>query len=60
MRISIALSVLIGMLVGAMAFPMIIIPVTGIGVVIAAYYLLFHDVIWPSLHSHNHKHHHSH
>lgn len=60
MRTSIALSILIGIVVGAMAFPMIMIPLMGIGLVIAAYYLLIHDVIWPSLHHPHHKHEHSH
>lgn len=46
--------ILIGLLIGAMAFPMIIIPVTGFGMVIWGFYVLIHDIIGHNLHHHNH------
>lgn len=59
MKTSVTTSILIGIIVGSMAFPMIMIPLLGIGVIIAVFYLLIHDVIMPALHHHNHNHDHS-
>jgi len=53
MRPSLIISILIGIVIGTMLFPMIMIPLMGIGVVVAALYLVVHDVIMPSFH-HNH------
>jgi Na+-transporting methylmalonyl-CoA/oxaloacetate decarboxylase gamma subunit len=55
MRPSLTISILIGILLGTMLFPMIMIPVMGIGVVIAALFLLVRDVVMPLFHSHNHE-----
>ena len=49
------ISILIGLLIGAMAFPMIIIPLTGVGMVVWGFYVLFHDIIGSRLH-HHHRH----
>ena len=59
MKTSIAISIVIGILVGTMAFPMIMIPLMGIGVIVAVFYLLIHDVIMPYLQHDNHNHDHS-
>jgi len=59
MKTTIATSILIGILVGTMAFPMIMIPLMGIGVIVAVFYLLIHDVIMPALHIGQHNHDHS-
>ena len=56
MSTNIKTSILIGILIGTMAFPMIIIPLMGIGVVVGAIYLLIHDVIMPSFKHHHHEH----
>ncbi|MCF6352924.1 MAG: hypothetical protein L3J06_07925 [Cyclobacteriaceae bacterium] len=45
-------SIIIGLLIGAMAFPMIIIPLMGFGIVIWGFYVLIHDIIFRSLHQH--------
>ncbi len=47
-------SIIIGLLIGAMAFPMIIIPLMGIGIVVWGFYVLFHDIIGANLHQHRH------
>ncbi len=47
-------SIIIGLLIGAMAFPMIIIPLMGFGIVVWGLYVFFHDIIWLNLHSHRH------
>ncbi len=47
-------SIIIGLLIGAMAFPMIIIPLMGFGIVVWGFYVLFHDIIWQSLHHQKH------
>lgn len=47
-------SIIIGLLIGSIAFPMIIIPLMGIGAIIWGFYVLFHDIVWPSLHHHRH------
>lgn len=52
-------SIIIGLLIGTMAFPMIIIPLIGIGAVIWGFYVLFHDIIMPSLHQHHPDHRHT-
>jgi hypothetical protein len=49
-------SIIIGIIIGTMLFPMILIPLMGIGVIIWAMYLLIHDVIMPYLHEHKHEH----
>ena len=49
-------SIVIGIIIGTMLFPMILIPLMGIGVVIWAIYLLIHDVIMPYFHEHKHEH----
>ena len=49
-------SIVIGIIIGTMLFPMILIPLMGIGVIIWAIYLLVHDVIMPYLHEHKHEH----
>jgi hypothetical protein len=48
-------SIVIGIIIGTMLFPMILIPLMGIGVVIWAIYLLIHDVIVPRFQHHNHE-----
>lgn len=48
-------SIVIGIIIGTMLFPMILIPLMGIGVVIWAIYLLVHDVFMPYLHEHKHE-----
>jgi len=48
-------SILIGILLGVMLFPMIMIPLMGAAVVIAAIYLVVHDLIMP-LFTHHHDH----
>jgi hypothetical protein len=48
-------SIVIGIIIGTMLFPMILIPLMGIGVVIWAIYLLVHDVIVPRFQHHNHE-----
>ncbi len=45
-------SILIGILIGAIAFPMIIIPLMGVGVVIWGFYVFFHDILGSMLHHH--------
>ncbi len=47
-------SIIIGLLIGAMAFPMIIIPLMGVGIVVWSFYILFHDIIWQGLHHRKH------
>ena len=49
-------SIVIGIIIGTMLFPMILIPLMGIGVVIWAIYLLIHDVIMPYIHERKHEH----
>jgi hypothetical protein len=49
-------SIVIGIIIGTMLFPMILIPLMGIGVVIWALYLLIHDVIMPYIHENKHEH----
>lgn len=48
-------SILIGILLGVMLFPMIMIPLMGGAVVVAAIYLLIHDVIMPVFSHHKHE-----
>jgi hypothetical protein len=59
MKTSVTTSILIGILVGTMAFPMIMIPLMAIGVIVAVFYLLIHDFIMPALHHHHHNHDHA-
>jgi len=47
------ISIIIGLMIGAMAFPMIFIPLTGIGIIVWGFYVLFHNIIMPNLHHHN-------
>lgn len=47
-------SILIGLLVGAMAFPFIILPLVGVGMVVWGFYVIFHDIVGSSLH-HPHR-----
>ena len=47
-------SIVIGIIIGTMLFPMILIPLMGIGVVIWAVYLFIHDVIIPRFKHHEH------
>ena len=49
-------SIVIGIIIGTMLFPMILIPLMGIGVVIWAIYLLIHDVIMPYIQERTHGH----
>ena len=49
-------SIVIGIIIGTMLFPMILIPLMGIGVIIWAIYLLIHDVIMPRIQHRNHEH----
>ena len=56
MSTKVTTSIVIGIIIGTMLFPMILIPLMGIGVVVWAIYLLIHDVIMPYLHQHNHEH----
>ena len=56
MSTKITTSIVIGIIIGTMLFPMILIPLMGIGVVLWAFYLLIHDVIMPYFHHHNHEH----
>jgi hypothetical protein len=64
MKTSVTISVIIGIILGTMFFPMIMIPLVGIGVVVAAIYLFMHDVVLPyfenlyqkSKHKHRHIH----
>jgi len=53
MNKTIIISILIGIGIGATLFPMIIIPVMGIGLLLWAVYLLVHDIIMPFIHQHN-------
>lgn len=61
MTTNIKASILIGILLGVMLFPMIMIPLMGVGVVVAAIYLVAHELIMPLFHHHQteHLHHHS-
>jgi len=56
MNSNIKTSVLIGILLGIMLFPMIMIPLMGGAVVIGAIYLVIHDLIMPVFRHHNHEH----
>ncbi|MCB0494524.1 MAG: hypothetical protein KDC79_00185 [Cyclobacteriaceae bacterium] len=49
------ISILLGLLVGAMAFPFIILPLTGVGMVVWGFYVLFHDIAGQHL-LHHHRH----
>lgn len=53
---NISTSVVIGILLGVMLFPMIMIPLMGIAVVIGAIYLIVHDVIMPTFQHHDSNH----
>lgn len=50
-------SIVIGLMIGTIALPMIVIPLMGIGAVLWGFYVLFHDIVWPSLHHHHHADH---
>lgn len=54
MNTNIKTSILIGILLGVMLFPMIMIPLMGGAVVIAAIYLVVHEVIMPAFRHHEH------
>lgn len=49
-------SIVIGIFIGTMLLPMILIPLMGIGVVVWAIYLLIHDIIIPYIHERMHEH----
>lgn len=49
-------SIVIGIFIGTMVLPMILIPLMGIGVVVWAIYLLIHDIIIPYIHERMHEH----
>lgn len=51
-------SIIIGLMIGTIAFPMIVIPLMGIGAIIWGFYVLIHDIIMPSLHHNHHQHRH--
>ena len=53
MNTSMKTSILIGILLGVMLFPMIMIPLMGGAVVVAAVYLVIHDLIMPVFRHHD-------
>ena len=55
MNTNIKTSILIGILLGVMLFPMIMIPLMGGAVVIAAIYLVIHDLVMPAIRQHKHE-----
>jgi hypothetical protein len=55
MNTNIKTSILIGILLGVMLFPMIMIPLMGGAVVVAAIYLVIHDLIMPFFRQHKHE-----
>lgn len=56
MKTNMAISVLFGLLLGIMLFPMIMIPLMGGAVVVGAIYMVVHDVILPMFPHQHHTH----
>jgi hypothetical protein len=54
MKKGVIISIVIGIVIGAMLFPMITIPAMGISIVVWAFCLLIHEIIKRIHRDHNH------